>query len=218
MAIRALVFDRDGVLTYFKLAAAAEFFAPLLPISVWEMAQQWQEFGETHGFPDSMEAERTFFAAFWGQMRLRHGLSPAQHAALLALDYTQFVGAFPDARPALRWARQAGYRIGVLSNFSLASLDASLRAAGLADEIDAACAATVIGAAKPHPAAYRSIAAALGVAPGECLFFDDELLCVEGAIAAGMRGYLVDRGRGSMPASGVIHGLDVLPTLAGHTD
>ncbi len=211
MTIRALIFDRDGVLTYFDLAAAATFFAPLLPISVWEMAAQWQEFGETHGFPSSVEAEHTFFAAFWAQMRLRHGLSPAQHDALLALDYTQFVRAFPDARPALHWAHQAGFRTGVLSNFTLASLDASLCAAGLAGEIDAACAATVIGAAKPYPAAYRAIAATLGVAPGECLFFDDELICVEGAAAAGMRGYLVDRRQG--PAAGIIHSLDLLQAL-----
>ena len=211
MTSRALIFDRDGVLTYFDLAAAATFFAPLLPISVWEMAAQWQEFGETHGFPSSVEAEHTFFAAFWAQMRLRHGLSPAQHDALLALDYTQFVRAFPDARPALHWAHQAGFRTGVLSNFTLASLDASLCAAGLAGEIDAACAATVIGAAKPYPAAYRAIAATLGVAPGECLFFDDELICVEGAAAAGMRGYLVDRRQG--PAAGIIHSLDLLQAL-----
>ena len=215
MTIRALIFDRDGVLTYFDLAAAATFFAPLLPISVWDMAQQWQAFGETHGFPNSMAAERTFFAAFWAQMRLRHGLSLAQHDALLALDYTQFVRAFADARPALRWGRQAGYRIGVLSNFTLASLDASLRAAGLADEIDAACAASVIGVAKPHPAAYRTIAAALHVAPDECMFFDDEALCVEGAAAAGMHGYLVDRRQASAMAAGVIHSLDLLQTLTG---
>lgn len=214
MTIRALIFDRDGVLTYFDLAAAATFFAPLLPISVWEMAAQWQEFGATHGFPNSVEAERTFFAAFWAQMRLRHGLSPAQHDALLALDYTQFVRAFPDARPALHWAHQAGYYIGVLSNFTLASLDASLHAAGLAGEIDAACAATVIGAAKPHPAAYRTIAAALGVAPEECIFFDDEALCVEGAVAAGMRGCLVDR-RQTSATAGIIHSLDLLQTLMG---
>ena len=153
MAIRALIFDRDGVLTYFELAEAAAFFRPLLPISIWEMAQEWQAFGEERGFPMSVEDERHFFAAFWEQERARHDLAPAQYEALLALDYTRFIRPVADAAAALRQARQAGYRIGVLSNFSLACLDASLRAAGLAQSVDAACAATVIGASKPHRAA-----------------------------------------------------------------
>ncbi|MCO5243911.1 MAG: HAD-IA family hydrolase [Anaerolineae bacterium] len=214
MATRALIFDRDGVLTYFELVEAAAFFRPLLPISIWEMAREWQAFGEEQGFPTSVDHERSFFADFWDRERVRHNLSPAQYEALLTLDYTRFVRAFPDSQPALRHARQAGYRIGVLSNFSLASLDASLHAAGLADDIDTACAATVIGASKPARPAYEQIAAALGVEPEACLFFDDEPLCVEGARAAGMCAYLVDRHRQESDLAGnVIHSLAMLPAL-----
>jgi len=214
MAIRALIFDRDGVLTYFALAEAAAFFRPLLPISIWEMAQEWQAFGEERGFPTSVDDERRFFAAFWEQECARHSLSPAQYEALLALDYTHFVRPFADAEAALRQARQAGYRTGVLSNFSLASLDASLHAAGLAESVDAACAATVIGASKPQPAAYDRIAAMLMVEPHECLFFDDEPICVAGAQAAGMYACLVDRRRqDSDVAAGVIHSLEMVPAV-----
>lgn len=214
MTTNALVFDRDGVLTYFELAEAAAFFQPLLPISIWEMAREWQLFGETCGFPSSVDRERSFFAAFWQQVRARHGLSATQFEALLAFDYTRFVRPFPDARPALRHARQAGYRIGVLSNFSLASLDASLQAAGLADNIHVACAAPVIGAAKPARAAYEHIATALAVEPDACLFFDDEPDCVEGARDAGMCAYLVDRHRqDSDLAAGTIHSLAMLPVV-----
>jgi len=195
MTIRALIFDRDGVLTDFDVEAATRFFQPLLPFSVWELAQEWQRFGERHGFPTSLAAERTFFAAFWDELAAQHHLAEEARRRLHALDYTQFVRAYPDAAPALRLARQAGYRIGVLSNFSLASLDASLAAAGLDDLVDATCAATVIGAAKPDRAAYEIAALALNVAPHECYFFDDEWLCVEGAMASGMQAWLVDRRR-----------------------
>lgn len=214
MTTPALVFDRDGVLTYFELAEAAAFFRPLLPMSIWELAREWQLFGEKWGFPTSVDRERNFFAAFWQQVRDRHGLSSAQHEALLVLDYTRFVRPFPDAQPALRHARQTGYRIGVLSNFSLASLDTSLQAAGLADNIHVACAAPVIGASKPARAAYEHIATALTVKPCDCLFFDDEPDCVEGARIAGMCAYLVDRRRqDSDLAAGIIHSLAMLPAV-----
>jgi FMN phosphatase YigB (HAD superfamily) len=116
--------------------------------------------------------------------------------------------------PALTAARAAGLRIAVLSNFALASLEASLTATGLAAWIDAACAATVIGASKPAAAAYTIAAARLGVEPTECLFFDDEMACVRGAAAVGMMAYHVDRGRSTL-APGVVAGLDALTGLLG---
>ncbi|MFO7633358.1 MAG: HAD-IA family hydrolase [Caldilinea sp.] len=214
MAVRALIFDRDGVLTYFDVAAAAAFFQPLLPISVWELAEEWQRHGEWRGFPNSLAAERHFFTGFWNELSDRFQVTAVQRSALLSLDYTRFICAFPDARRALSHARQAGYRIGVLSNFSLASLDVSLAAAGLADLVDAACAATVIGAAKPARAAYVAAATALDVEPHECLFFDDEPVCVEGARAIGMHSYLVERRpQDSSPSSSTVAGLDAVPAL-----
>ena len=105
-------------------------------------------------------------------------------------------------------------KVGVLSNFSLASLDASLRTTGLAPWIDAACAATVIGVAKPNPDAYRIAAAALGVAPADCLFFDDEQECVDGARRVGMTAYRVDRRRATHDLdAGVVADLSALPAL-----
>lgn len=218
MKYNALIFDRDGVLTYFDLVAAADFFQPLLPISVWEMAKEWQAFGEKWGFPDSLSAEQRFFAAFWAELAERHRLTTNQSGALHTLDYTRFVRAFPDAHPALQSGRTAGYRIGVLSNFSLASLAPSLAAAGLADLVDAACAATVIGAAKPQRAAYAIAAKALGVEPQTCLFFDDELACVEGARSAGMWGFLVDRHSTAAPGPDAVTTLHCLPALLGFAD
>lgn len=217
MTTRALLFDRDGVLTYFDVPAATTFFAPLLPISVWEIAHAWQQFGARHGFPASPAAERSFFASFWDEIADHYQVAAPVRATLHALDYTRFVCAFPDARPALTLARDAGYRIGVLSNFSLASLDASLAAAGLADLVDASCAATVIGATKPHFAAYATAAAALGVERHECLFFDDETVCVTGARDAGMRAWLVDRAGRSATYDGVLHSLHEVATVLGQT-
>ena len=43
-----------------------------------------------------------------------------------------------------------------------------------------------LGLRKPEAAAFRAVAAAIGVLPGRILFFDDSRENVEGAIAAGM--------------------------------
>lgn len=190
---QAVIFDRDGVLTDFNLEAAAAFFEPLLPLSVVELGQTWAKWGHKHGFPQNLSEEATFWQAFWTHLSDQYALPATTQAHLHAVDYTDFLTPFVDARPTLLAAKQAGLRIGVLSNFTLASLEPSLQVAGLADLVDVACAAPVIGAAKPEPAAYQIVCQQLGVKPQQCLFFDDEPVCVTGAQAVGMDAYLVDR-------------------------
>jgi len=213
-AFRAVVFDRDGVLTRFDLDRAAAFFAPLLPMPVGEIAERWFRWQEEHGFPTSLAAEGRLWASYWEHLGDRFSLSAEKRALLHEFDYTAVIQPHADARPALQHVRRAGARCGVFSNFSLASIDASLAAAGFADLVDVACAGYVVGVRKPEPQAYHFVAAALGVAPAECLFFDDEAENVDGARAVGMRAYLVDR---SLPAHeierGVVRDLSALPAL-----
>lgn len=182
MAIRAVIFDRDGVLTNFDLQAAATFLQPLVPLSVFELFRRWQQLGEKIGFPTSVTAEALFLRTFWEQISVECKLTAEQSAALAEVDYTHFVVAFPEARQVLAELHSQKLRLGVLSNFALASLERSLAAAGLSSWLDAACAATVIGAAKPDMAAYLSVAKALAVAPKECVFFDDEAGNVAGGV------------------------------------
>lgn len=139
--------------------------------------------------------EKIFFRGFWDALSDEFNLAVDLRQQLHQFEYTHYVRPFPEVRPILLEVRRRKVRIGVLSNFSLASLEESLAAVNLADLVDVACAATVIGAAKPAPEAYRIASHRLGIQPEECLFFDDELACVEGGRAVGMRAYLVDRRR-----------------------
>lgn len=214
MTIRAVIFDRDGVLANFDLETAARFFTPRMPLSLWEIMGRWEAWGAQVGFPRSTAQEARFFRGFWDALCDELGLSENIRADLQGFDYTRCMVAFDDVRPALLAARAAGLRIGVLSNFSLASLEASLAAIGIGDLVDAACAAMVIGASKPDPPAYRITAARLGVDPEHCLFLDDEEVCVAGARAVGMRAYRVDRTRQSHALDqGVVADLLALPDL-----
>jgi putative hydrolase of the HAD superfamily len=214
MPIHAVVFDRDGVLTDFDLEKATRFFTPRVPLSVWEIAARWNAWGQQFGFPRDLAGETTFFHTFWDALCDEFALTPEVRADLHRFDYTSCLLTFPDVRPALEVARAAGLRTGVLSNFSLASLDASLAATGLSHLVDAACAATVIGVAKPDPAAYRMVAERLDVALADCLFFDDEVVCVEGGRRAGMTAYRVDRSRRTHAlAEGIVADLSALRLL-----
>jgi putative hydrolase of the HAD superfamily len=212
MPICAIVFDRDGVLTNFDVAAAIAFFAPRLPFSLEELAIKWNQWGRRAGFPRSLAEEKVFFHDFWNAISDEHQLPGKVRAELLQFEYTSCLRAFPDARPMLAEARRLGLRIGVLSNFSLASLDASLAAVNLADLVDVACAATVIGAAKPASEAYLFACQTLQMPPEECLFFDDEIACVEGGRAVGMHAYLVDRQRAEHAiAEGIVRDPTAIP-------
>lgn len=191
--IQAVIFDRDGVLTYFDTEALSERLRPLIPISLNELVQEWDAWGEHATFPASVEEEKRFLHGFWTEVGRSHGLSEIETAELLAIDYTDFVAAYPDAVPALEAVRCGGKRVAVLSNFTLASLDLSLNRAGLGHLVDVACAATVIGVAKPDAKAYLEVAKRLGVKPETCLFVDDEELCVVGARRVGMQAFQLRR-------------------------
>lgn len=108
-------------------------------------------------------------------------------ARLARFDPRAVLVPYSDARGALERARARHLRIGVLSNFTLLDLRGSLAALGLADLVDAAFSASMIVVAKPAPAAYRAIAAALDADPASCLFIDNRPEHVDGAarVAAG---------------------------------
>ncbi len=215
--IRAVIFDRDGVLTHFDTKALSDRLRPILSISLGELIVLWNEWGAEVGMPRSLEEEERFLSGFWDHVGVLQELTPSQIAELHEIDYTDFVCAFPDAVPAMQYVRGCGLKIGVLSNFGLASLDASLDAAGFGNMFDVACAATVIGASKPSIEAYLVTAKRLDVAPEECLFFDDELECVDGALRAGMKAYCVqryfDRESIGIEEVNIVADLTVLPDL-----
>jgi len=192
LGIRAVIFDRDGVLTHFDFAPVRALLGDLhFPLS--EARERWHGFCARNPPPSSEEAERRLLAGFWGEVADHLGLGSDWRARFAAFDYTSTLRPFADARPALTAVRRRGLHVGVLSNFPMASLRASLATVGLLDLVDVAAAAPVIGAAKPAPEAYLHVLEALGVAPHECVLVDDEAPCVAGARALGIHAYLLDR-------------------------
>lgn len=214
MKIQAIIFDRDGVLLDLDMQAAAAFFQKALPISMPELLQRSKQWGETVGFPRSLVEERAFFRNFWDHLCDEFGLPTLTRQRLHQFEYTTLVNPYPDARPALLAARQKGLKIGVLSNFTLASIEASLEVAGMLDLVDVACAAPVIGVSKPDPRAYLTVTTALAVEPEQVLLFDNKPEHIAGGQALGMTAYLVDRRRNTHDlAQGIICDLTPLPEI-----
>ncbi len=191
--ISAVIFDRDGVLTDYDMMAAALHFRELLPISLEEMWVRWETLGQKLGYPSSIDEENEYFRHYWDMLADEFALDDKMRHRLHQYKYADHMVAYSEVIPALVSVRNMECKVGVLSNFALASLGPSLEATGLRPLVDVACAATVIGASKPDRRAYEIAAQALGVEPCECLFFDDEAPCVKGARDAGMTAYLVDR-------------------------
>ena len=100
---------------------------------------------------------------------------------------------FTDVVPTLEALRRAGARTGIVSNFD-GRLPGLVRAFGLETRVEVVVWSTAVGAAKPDPRIFRHAASRLGLAVEELLHVgDDPRADVDGALAAGARGVLLDR-------------------------
>jgi putative hydrolase of the HAD superfamily len=191
--INAVIFDRDGVLADFDYDGTKRFFENL-SISLEELAQQWQNWGELFGFPSNLEEERLFFEGFWSNLGKELHIPEKNLNQYRKFNYAEYLLLFPDAKDILAWLKAKGIRIGVLTNFTLASVKLSLKTLGIWEYIDVACGATTIGIAKPNPKAYKIVMNKLETDPGKTIFFDDDIGHVNGARNAGIvHSYYVNR-------------------------
>jgi putative hydrolase of the HAD superfamily len=85
--------------------------------------------------------------------------------------------------------RERGFRLGLLSNYSLApAIRLSLDRIGLTSFFDAVVVSADHGLVKPHPELFLQAARQVGVEPAEALFVGDNLRAdIAGAAAVGMR-------------------------------
>ncbi|WP_153397601.1 HAD family hydrolase [Ornithinicoccus halotolerans] len=197
-AVRAVIFDWGGTLTPWRAvdlreqwrAFAAELHADD-PAVAEELARQilaaesraWQRSREQHR---SARLEDVLAEA---GVDLAHAGLPAARAA-----YERFWEPHTRTDPVVRplWERlhADGVRIGVLSNtlWSREYHRALFDRDGLLGLLDGDVYSSEIAWAKPHAAAFRAAAAAVGVPPDSCVYVGDRLYeDVHGPQQAGMR-------------------------------
>jgi hypothetical protein len=100
---RAVIFDRDGVLTDFDFCRAATFFRPLLPLSLDELAAFWREWGQTAGFPSDLAAEKRFWRAFWDHLSEALALSEEMRCRSIRAPVSFSMTNVPASRAPRRW-------------------------------------------------------------------------------------------------------------------
>ena len=116
------------------------------------------------------------------------GASPELLAALVRdVPPTTVLETFPEAIPTLTALRERGVPMAVVSDAwpNLPDLHAAL---GLGGFFDAYAISAVLGCHKPDPRMYHHASGALGLAPADCLFVDDDPDLVAAAVALGYQG------------------------------
>jgi len=183
MALRAVIFDLDGV-----LVSTDEFHYCA-----------WQRLADEEGLPFDREANDRLRGV--GRMqcleimleRSRRSYTPSEKAALADRKncyYRESLKALsprdilPGVSEILRGLRVRGVKVAVAS--SSRNAPEILGRTGLAGAADATADGNDITRSKPDPEVFLVAAARLGVAPVECLVVEDAASGVEAAAAAGM--------------------------------
>lgn len=137
------------------------------------------------------------------------GHAEVRRAMLAALAFE----AYPDAIPALEALRPRGLRLVVVSNWDC-SLPEWLDAAGVGALVDGTVSSAAVGVAKPAPQVFAAALELAGCAAGEALMVGDSVDGdVRGALAAGIRGVLIQRA--GEPPAGIetVRSLEEIPAL-----
>ena len=188
MALRAAVFDFDGVLVDSEPLHFRSLRDALRPEGV-EISEE--EYLQVYLAYDDREAIRLALE--------RHGedADPARRARIEARKVETFARLIPEvpvfdgARDLVR-ALEAEMPLAIASGARHDEIDAILRGVGLRDAF-----LTIVGAedaerTKPDPAPYLEAARRLaartpGLAPGDCVAFEDSMAGIAAALGAGLK-------------------------------
>ncbi len=182
MALKAVIFDMDGVLTDSE---------PLINEAAVAM---FRERGVPVAPEDFLPFVGTGENRYIGGVAEKHGVTldideakRRTYEIYLALVPTR-LHAFPGAVDKAREIRAAGVRLAVASSADRVKIEANLRQIGLPPEWwDAVISAEDAVHKKPAPDLFLAAARKLGAEPSECVVIEDAVNGVQAALAARMR-------------------------------
>lgn len=178
MALRALIFDFDGLIVDTESAV----------LDAWNAIHR--EDGR-HADPAVLHAlvgTADVVADVWTAYPATHD-RPTLDARLsrIARENCRRAPVLPGAFRLWEQARAAGLRLAVASNSSHAHVDAHLAARGLLPLFDVVLCRDDVPVGKPDPAPYLAALARLGLSPHEAIAFEDSVPGHLSAARAGLR-------------------------------
>jgi putative hydrolase of the HAD superfamily len=143
----------------------------------------------------------------WRSFALQSGVPPAEVddvlEHLLSVLNQYRACAMPGAHQLLTTLGEHGFRIGLCSNWE-SEIGPFLEQADLSG-FDAIVTSSIIGARKPHPAMFATVAKELGATPEEIIFVGDNWSAdIVGALRAGMSPMWIRNGRRSMGLTSLV--------------
>ncbi len=195
--MRAVLFDAGNTLLFldYPRMAAAVAAALGLPLTGERLAAGAGEAARAMEAAGGVDRDRA--AAYLEALFLAAGVPAERMDAVrecltgLHGERHLWSGVAGDTRSALARLRDAGLRLGVVSN-SDGRVEAALEAAGLREFFEVVLDSALVGVEKPDPAIFRAALEALDARPEEALYVGDLYeVDVVGARAAGMQAVLL---------------------------
>jgi 2-haloacid dehalogenase len=220
-AIRAIAFDAYG--TLFDVFSVTSLCEQLFPGRGEALVQLWRAKQLQYSLLRSlMNRYRDFWqltgdGLVYAARNLKLELTDDKRKQLM--DAYLHLAAFPDVRPGLEALRKQGRRLAILSNGEPKMLQAAVDSAGLGNLLDEIISVNDVQVFKPHPRAYRLIGQKLRVATDAIAFVSSNSWDINGAGAAGLSAFWIQRSAGEpqeelgFPAKAVVSSLTDLANL-----
>jgi HAD superfamily hydrolase (TIGR01662 family) len=144
------------------------------------------------------DEERLEFFSLYEQLILETAGIPvsfglARQVWKMAMSVPKDFITFDDTVPALEQLREAGYKVGIITNLRR-DVDELCERVGLAPYLDFAVGSQEVGIEKPHPPIFMAVLDRVNAAPEEVLHVGDQVRSdVMGAQGVGMKAVLIDR-------------------------
>lgn len=192
-----MLFDAGNTLLFLDYARMADAVGAALGLSLTGAGLATAARSAARALERGRDSDRERSAAFLESMFLEAGV-PADRmdqvrecVTGLHRERHLWSGIAEDAHDALRRLRDAGLRLGVVSN-SDGRVEEALEASGLRGYFDVVVDSALAGVEKPDPAIFRPALEALGVPPASALYVGDLYeVDVLGARAAGIEAVLL---------------------------
>jgi HAD superfamily hydrolase (TIGR01509 family) len=178
--IRGILFDMDGVVidserlfTRFWMASAADLGFPMTRDQALQLRSLRREQG--------IEKMHAFFGptANFDEIRAHRIELMEAHIALYGVDEK------PGIRELLAFLKENGIPCAITSSSALPVIRERLGRLGILEDFTALCSGKDVPNGKPFPDIYLAGAAAIGVAPENCLAIEDSPTGLESAWRAG---------------------------------